>query len=447
MEVRRPRSIITTLADTIGFMLRTLFCSLLFGTILCAEEYPMTLRQAVEMALKQNPDLALARLDEQKARHAVRVAHDPFVPRLIVGSGLAYSDGFPMSIEGAAPSVVQANASQYLFNRPQSYAIAQARENIRGARLGEQAKREEVAFRVASLHLDAERAARMGETAAKDTQSLQQVLAAVEAQVREGRALPLAEKQASLNLARARQTVENLQADQADSETALAVALGFSAQDRVRPVEEERALPELPATEEEAIQKALASNNEIRQLESQIAAKELEIRGERAARLPRVDLVAQYAMLARFNNYDEFFRKFQRNNGEIGVSVQLPVIPGPAINAQVAGTVTDIERVRAEIASTRNRIISDVEQSFREQKKADTAANVARLDLDVAREQASVILAQMEEGRATLRQAEEARTAENQKWIALYDAQYALEKARWNLLRLSGGLIASIEHP
>jgi outer membrane protein len=415
--------------------------------MLCAEDYPMTLRQAVETALKQNPDLALARLDEEKARQAVRVAHDPFVPRVIIGSGLAYSDGFPMSIEGAAPSVVQANASQYLFNRPQSYAVAQARENIRSARLGEQAKREEVAFRVASLHLDAERAARMGEIAVKDTQSLQQVLTSVQAQVREGRALPLAEKQAALNLARARQTVENLQVDQADSQTALAVALGFSAEDRVRPVEEERSLPDLPGTQEEAIQQALASNNEIRQLESQIAAKELEIRGERAARLPRVDLVAQYAMLARFNNYDEFFRKFQRNNGELGVSVQLPVVPGPGVSAQVAGTVTDIERVRAEIASTRNRIISDVEQSFREQKKAATAANVARLDLDVAREQVSVILAQMEEGRATLRQAEEARTTENQKWIALYDAQYAVEKARWNLLRLSGGLIASIEHP
>src|SRR5215472_12364278 len=199
---RRPRSMITTSAVTIGFMRRTLFCSLLLSSILYAEEHPMTLRQAVETALKQNPDLALARLDEEKARQAVRVARDPFVPRVVIGSGLAYSNGFPMSIEGAAPSVVQANASQFLFNRPQSYAVAQARENIRGARLGEQAKREEVAYRVASLYLDAERAGRIGDLAAKDTQSLEQVLTTVQAQVREGRALPLAEKQAALNLAR-----------------------------------------------------------------------------------------------------------------------------------------------------------------------------------------------------------------------------------------------------
>jgi hypothetical protein len=42
-----------------------------------------------------------------------------------------------------------------------------------------------------------------------------------------------------------------------------------------------------------------------------------------------------------------------------------------------------------------------------------------------------------------MRQVEEARLAENDKWIAFYDAQYALEKARWNVLRWNGGLIES----
>ncbi len=61
-----------------------------------AETHSLTLRQAVELALKQNPDIVLARLDEEKARQGIRVARDPFSPRVTVGSGLAYSDGFPM---------------------------------------------------------------------------------------------------------------------------------------------------------------------------------------------------------------------------------------------------------------------------------------------------------------------------------------------------------------
>jgi len=114
--------------------------SLILASTLRAEVFSMTLKQAVEAALKQNPDLALARLDEEKARQAVRLARDPFSPKLVVGSGLAYTSGFPMSIEGSAPSIVQANASQYLFNRPQSYQVAQARENARGTQLGTAAR-------------------------------------------------------------------------------------------------------------------------------------------------------------------------------------------------------------------------------------------------------------------------------------------------------------------
>jgi outer membrane protein TolC len=97
------------------------------------------------------------------------------------------------------------------------------------------------------------------------------------------------------------------------------------------------------------------------------------------------------------------------------------------------------------VSATRNRIASDIQQAFRDEKKAATSAEVARLDLEVAREQLSVVLAQMQEGRSPLRQVEEARVLENDKWIAFYDAQYGVEKARWNLLRLSGGLLASIE--
>src|SRR6266481_7229053 len=113
--------------------------------LLRAEVRPMTLRQAAETALKQNPDLALSRLDEERARQTIRVAKAPFFPRVVVGSGLAYTNGFPMSIEGSAPSIVQANATQFLFNQPQRFQIAQAREDARGAVLATTSKREEVA--------------------------------------------------------------------------------------------------------------------------------------------------------------------------------------------------------------------------------------------------------------------------------------------------------------
>ena len=412
-----------------------------------AEILSMTLRQAVEFALRQNPDIALARLDEEKARQAVSVAKDPFRPRLVVGSGMAASFGFPMSIDGNPPSIVQANASLYVFNRPQSYAVARAGEDVRGASIAVAGKRDEVAYRVTELFLDAERAVRIGALARRDAESQQRVLAVVQAQVREGRALPVAEKAAAYNLARARQLAEGVEADQAAAETALALALGLSAEDRVRPVEETRTAPVLPSSQEEAVRTAIESNQELRRLESQIAAKEFEIRGTRAERLPRVDLVAQYAMLARFNNYEDFYRKFQRNNGQLGVSFQLPLTTGPGLSARAAQSQLDVKRLRIDVTNARNRLTSDIQQSFRDVKKAESGAELARLDLDLAREQLSVALAQMQEGRAALRQVEEARIVENQKWIAFYDAQYALERAQWNVARLTGALLASVQNP
>jgi len=405
----------------------------------------MTLRQAVETALKQNPDITLARLDEAKARQGVLVAKDPFTPHLVIGSGLAYSNGFPMSIQGSAPSVVQANIVQDIFNRQQSLAVAQAKETARGAALDVAGKRDEVVFRTASLYLDAERASRLKEFVRRESESLQKVLETVQTQVREGRALPLAEKTAAANLAHARQAAELLDDDAASSETTLAMALGFSAEDRIHPVAEERAAPPLPASEEEAIASALDSNKDLRKLESQITAKELEKRGVKAQRLPRVDLVAQYALLAKFNNYAEFFQKYQQNNEQIGMSFQMPFALGPGVGAQVAQVESDIAHLKIDLNNARNKLRTDIEQAFRNVHKSQTAAEVARLDLDVAREQLSVDLAQMQEGRVLLRQVEEARVAESDKWMAFYDAQYGLERARLSTLRLTGGLMAAVE--
>ena len=405
----------------------------------------MTLREAVGRAVAQNPDITLARLDEENARHGVQVAKDPFVPRINVGSGLAYSNGFPMSIEGSAPSIVQAHATQFLFNRQQSYAVAQAKEQVRGAGFDVAGKRDEVAYRTASFYLEAERAARVLRLARKDAESLEIVLAAIQAQVKEGRALPLAEKQAALQLARARQLAEALDGDRATAETQLAIAVGLSAEDRVRPAAEQRAAAALPESEERAVAAALESNKDLRKLQSQIAAKGLEMRGEKAARLPRVDLVAQYGLFAKFNHYEDYFQTFKRHNGQIGLSFQVPVFSGPGVKAQMSQTETDISHLKVQVNSARNQISADLQQAFREVKKAGMAAEVARLDLEVAREQLSVNLAQMQEGRLTLRQVEEARVLENGKWIAFYDAQYAVEKARWSVLRLTGDLVPAIE--
>jgi outer membrane protein TolC len=410
-----------------------------------AEVHTLNLRQAVERALEQNPDIALARLDEQKAAQSVRLARAPFSPSIGAGSGLAYTNGFPMSIDGSAPSIVQARAREDIFNRQQSYMAAAARENTRGAGIATEAKRDEIALRTTSMFLDTQRAARLAELARKQVDSLRIIEQAVEVRVAEGRELPIESKRAALNVARGLQRVEQLVDDQDAAERELAIVLGFAADDQVRAASEEPAIPSTPTSEEAAIQSALESSKELRRLESALIAKGLDIRAQKAAHLPTVDLVAQWGLFAKFNNYTNYFREFQRNNGEIGVAITVPILTGSGPSAARAQDEDEAARLRIQMAATRNRISLETRQNFQTLHKADTAREVAHLDLEVARDQVSILLTQMNEGRATLQQLEQARFAEDEKWIAFYDAQYAVEKAGWNLLHQTGELIAALK--
>lgn len=412
----------------------------------CAGEvHTMTLRQAVDLAMKQSPDVVLARLEQNKARESVRIAKDPFTPKLSGGSGLAKTWGFPTSIDGNAPSIFEARTTMYLYDRSQSYLVAQARENQRGAEIQSRSREDDVAFRTASLFLDAEQAGHNADAAQRQLESLQKVEASVRLRVQEGRELESENTRAQLNVAKARQRLENLKMDQENAETSLALVLGFGPDDRIHPAEEERAKLQLPEDEDAAVETALKNSKEVRTLESQMQAKELEIRSYRAARYPKIGLVAQYSLLAKYNNFEQFFRNFQRNNAELGVSIQVPLLVGSGVQAAAALADADISRLRTNVNLTRNRITVDTRRGYQEVRKAETAREVARLDLTLAREQLSALLAQMEEGRAPMTKVEEARVQENEKWIAFYDADNAVERTRLNVLRQTGALLAALK--
>lgn len=422
----------------------TLF-SILFSLSAAAETHTLTLKQAIELALKQNPDVLISRYDEMKAQQAIREAKDPFYPKVIVGSGLAYTSGFPMSIEGSAPSIVRADAVQTLFNREKSWLVAKTKEQARGASIDTQSKREDVALNTANTWLEAARAHRMREVAQQQLQNLEKMAETTKLRVEEGRELGLEAKKIAARVAQARYQASTLAMDTDYQENLLAVLLGFPQSDRAQPANEERGNFATPASEEEAIAAAVSNNKMLKSLESKIQAAGLEVKANQAARLPRMDLVAQYGLFARFNNYEDWFRKFQRNNGQLGVSFQVPLLAGSAASARKQQAETEAARLRIEMAHTRNKVSLDTRRMFQDIKMAESFREVTRLDFDAAREQVSVLMAQLEEGRTGIRQLEEARFAENQKWSAYLDAQHRLEKLRLALLKETGELLAALQ--
>ena len=67
-------------------MIRTTTLLALTVSAVHAETYTLTLRQAVDLALQQNPEVMVTRLDEQRAAQSVRLARDPFFPKLVIGA-------------------------------------------------------------------------------------------------------------------------------------------------------------------------------------------------------------------------------------------------------------------------------------------------------------------------------------------------------------------------
>jgi outer membrane protein len=417
-----------------------------FLSALCAvgEVRTMTLKQALDTALAQNPEVILARLDQQKARDHVVEARDPFVPKVFAGSGMAWTNGFPMSIDGAAPAIFQAKTNMALFDRPQSFLVSRANEGIRNAEIGVAAQQEEVAYRVASLYLDAEQASLSLGAAERQLDNFARVQELTQARLDEGRVLPLELKKAQLAVIKARQRIEQLNSDLISAETALALALGMAPDDRVRPSPETREPLAVTDSEERIVENALEGNRDLRRLESELQMKTLEIRSHQSERLPKVNLIAQYALFGKYNNYQDYFLKFKRSNWELGASIEVPLIVGRAAGAQASQAEADAAKLRVEVARTRARLVRDIRMGFAEIRKAETSREVARADLDVSREELSIALAQLDEGRIAVARVEELRAAENEKYMALYAAQHAVEAARLNVLRQSGNLTAAL---
>ncbi len=418
--------------------------AVLFSIPARSENFSLSLQDAVILAIKQNPDVLLSRLDEKKSQQAILEAKDPFFPKVIVGSGLAYTSGFPLSIEGSAPSIVRADAIQSLFNREKKWQVEKFREQARGAGIDREAKQEEVVLNTAIAYLDTLRARRIADAARQQLTSLEQIAETMQVRIQEGRELPLEGKKIAARVAQARYQLNAFSRQAEYQEAFLAILLGYQDSDRVIPVADERSPLLIPENEDSVIQSALDNSPKLKSLESRIQATGLEIKAYNSARLPKMDLVAQYGLFAKFNNYDKYYQHFQRHNGQLGVSFQIPVLAGSAASARKQQSESQAARLRIELAHTRNQIRLETRRIYQDIQVAESLREATRLDFDSAREQVSVLMAQMEEGRAGLRQLEEAKFLENQKWSAYLDSQHQLEKLKFSLLKETGELLAAL---
>jgi len=230
--------------------------------------------------------------------------------------------------------------------------------------------------------------------------------------------------------------VLQLESRQEELETYLRDQLGLAPEQQF-----ELAADELPgAAEQEGanlVTLAMENNTDIRLAQSDVRAKEFRYRGEKGGRLPTVELVSVYSLLAKFNNYDQFFQTFQRNNLNAGVQVQMPIFSART-KAAVGLADVNLQVAKATLESKKSQVSADVKKKTRRLREMDAAKEVARLQLQLAQQSVSALQSQFEEGKTNLRDVERARLEESDRWMAYLDATFQRQQAQVELLRTAG---------
>src|SRR5437660_10005365 len=91
---------------------------------------PLAFHTAIELALKNSSTTALAQADLQRARATVSQSRSVYMPQMVAGSGLGASYGFPLSLEGAAPSIFNVNFQGALINLAQRNYVKAAKSDV-----------------------------------------------------------------------------------------------------------------------------------------------------------------------------------------------------------------------------------------------------------------------------------------------------------------------------
>lgn len=424
-----------------NFDLRVACCRILSAIILCfvgssplAAE-PLPLKRAVELALAHSTTAAVAGADQQHALASYHEARNQYLPQLMVGSGLGASWGFPLSLEGSAPSLFSVTSQSALFNPALHDFVRAAKTEWRASATQSKDQRNQViqdtVLSYAELRRWEDVLTRLQQEQTEAVQSEQNE----NARIQEGVDAASELNKAKLVTARVRYWMAEAQGAADVLRERLAHLTGLPAASIETVAESIPPLPEVQ-TEGDPIR---AENPAVQAAEQRAEAQQVRARGEHRALWPSVDFAAQYAVLARYNNYDEFFKTFQRNNATVGVVLRFPFL-NPAQHAHAQAADAEALRAKKEAEAARNQGSEEKLKLQRAVEQVSAARDVANLEFQVAQSNFDAVQTRINSGVGTQRDLEAARHEANTRYRALLDAEFELQKTRISWLRANGQL-------
>src|SRR5207247_9850262 len=141
------------------------------------------------------------------------------------------------------------------------------------------------------------------------------------------------------------------------------------------PTEESRGCAEQEGANLVAL--AMQNNTAVRLAQSDVQAKQFRLTGEKRGYWPTLELVSVYSLLAKFNNYAQYFNHFQRNNYNLGIQAQFPVF-SPSTKDNVALAQINLMASKASLANKQSQVSADVRRMTRHVRESDAGKEVAR---------------------------------------------------------------------
>jgi outer membrane protein TolC len=399
---------------------------------------PLTLKRAVQLAMTHSTAMAQASADEQRVFASYAEARNQYVPQVVAGSGLGASWGFPLSLEGAAPSIFNVNAQSALINPALREFVHAAREEIGAGRLQTKDQKQQVTQEVVIAYVELVKWEEMLPKVTQTYADAQKTQALIKQRVEGGVDSQTEEQKGQLTTARAR--LRSLQAQGAIDvlREQLGRLTGVTSSSFETVPESVPALPEIKP-DEDLRSKAADSSLALQAAELRARAQAFRAKGEHRSLWPSLDFAAQYAVLARYNNYDEFYRKFERNNATVGVAIRFPFMNfSQRAHAQAADA--DAIHANKQVESAKNQVSQEVLKLQRSVEQLQAAQDVSQLEYELAQSNVNAVEIRMNSGTAGLHDEADAHTDLAEKFNALEDAKFQLLRARIGLLRATGDL-------
>lgn len=434
-------------------MVRLILAIILIPASLWAE--PVPLKRVVELALAHATGAAISAADQQRVDAAFRELHNSYIPQLATGAGLGYSYGFPLGLEGSAPSLFNLNAQSSVFNPSLREAIRAARLDSAVAALKNKDERSQViqdaVLSYAELSKWEQRLSRLKETAA-DAEKMQ---AAVSERVKEGVDSALDETRAHLSAARIRLRIAEAEGSADVLREHISKLTGLPAPNIET---ESNALPDFPALPQDDATPARAAdaNPSVEAAVEHARAQYLRAKGEHRAFWPSFDFAAQYALLSTFNNFQHYYipakpcnvdgvavlcqdNVFNRNNATFGVSIRFPFL-NYSQRARAAGADADALKASKQAEAARNQASEETLRLQRSVVQMQAALEVAQLEYEIANKNVQAVETRMDAGTANLHDLDDARSQASERFITLQDVTFELQRSELGLLRSTGDL-------